>query len=148
MALDIVETLLESGVDPNQPIWTHMTCNVERPLQLAADSRVRNLEMARLLVRAGADIDAVTEEDEMPALHITAEWGTLEMTKLPVENGANLRRWVPGRYINEPVRNFTALVPAANSSRHKDYRFNDNDSESVDGDEVAETKERESLRVF
>jgi ankyrin repeat protein len=148
MDLGIVETLLESGVDPNQPIWAHMTGNVERPLQLAADLRFRNLEMARLLVRAGADIDAVTEEDERPALHITAEWGTLEMTKLLVENGANLRRWVPSRYNNEPVRNFTALVGAANSSRYEDHRFNDSDSESVDGDEVAETKERESLRVF
>ncbi|KAF2174820.1 ankyrin [Zopfia rhizophila CBS 207.26] len=148
MALDIVETLLESGVDPNQPIWTPMTCNVERPLQLAADMRVRNLELARLLVRAGADIDAVTDEDERPALHITAEWGTLEMTKLLVENGANLRRWVPGRYSNQPVRNFTALVRAANSSRYEDYKFNDNDSESGDGDEVAKTEERESLRVF
>ncbi|PVH76909.1 ankyrin [Cadophora sp. DSE1049] len=148
-ALDVVEGLLESGVDPNQLIWTRWSGTVQRPLQLTADSRVLNLEIARLLIRAGADVDAVTEDDEIPALHSVAYRGTLEMTKLLVEKGADIRRLAPGRYVNEPIRNFTALVcVASSSSSYNEYDSNVNDSKSVHRTKAAKIKEPESLRIF
>ncbi|KAK2808312.1 hypothetical protein FQN50_004872 [Emmonsiellopsis sp. PD_5] len=147
VAWDIAQALLEAGVDPNQPIVTHWNCCVERPIQLATDLRIRGFEMAKLLVQAGAEVDGVTEDNEKSALHVTAGSGTLEMTKLLVENGADIRRWVEAEYTNSPVEWYTPLIAAADSSR-LGWRFTFNNRESDGEGEGTEKKEPECLRVF
>ena len=68
--------------------------------------------MARLLIQAGADVDAVTQDEPMPAIHMAAYSGSLEMVQLLVENGADIRQYAPNRYRYQPVGDSTALVTA------------------------------------
>ncbi|KAL2364670.1 hypothetical protein RJZ56_002436 [Blastomyces dermatitidis] len=49
--------------------------------------------MATLLLKAGANVDGVTEENGVPALHVTADHGSLEMVKLLMDSGADIRCW-------------------------------------------------------
>jgi ankyrin repeat protein len=86
--LEVVEALLKTGFDPNQPIMSFMNCHFERPVQVAADSRVNNVELVRLLVSYGAKVDLSTSDQTRPALHAAAERGTLEMVQELVESGA------------------------------------------------------------
>ncbi|KAK2790452.1 hypothetical protein FQN53_009475 [Emmonsiellopsis sp. PD_33] len=146
-AWDIAQALLEAGVDPNQPISSDWNCCTERPIQLAADLRIRGFEMAKLLVQAGAEVDGITEDNEKSALHITAGSGSLETTKFLVENGADIRCWVEAEYSNSPVIWYTPLVAAAESST-LDWRFTVNNRGSDDEGEATEKKEPECLRVF
>lgn len=147
-SLDIAQALLEAGIDLNQPIYLSMTGYVEGPIQFVADSRVRKIEMARLLLKAGANVDGVTEDNEAPALHITAEHGSLDMIKLLVENGADIRRWVPAQYSNEPVSGFTSLTLATDRSKYIDRKFDDSMTESADKEEAVEPEECESSRIL
>ncbi|EQL36875.1 hypothetical protein BDFG_01824 [Blastomyces dermatitidis ATCC 26199] len=50
--------------------------------------------MATLLLKAGANVDGVTEENGVPALHVTADHGSLEMVKLLMDSGADIRCWI------------------------------------------------------
>ncbi|KAH8904674.1 ankyrin, partial [Coniochaeta sp. PMI_546] len=88
--LEVLEALLDSGVDPNQPIMSFMNCFFERPIQVAADNRVRNVDMAKLLIKAGAAVDLTTTDNCKPAIHNAAQRGTLEMVQLLVESGADI----------------------------------------------------------
>lgn len=90
--LEVLEALLNSGADPNQPIMTFMNCCCERPIQAAADSRVCNVEMAKLLIKAGAAVDLTTEDNPKPAIHNAAQRGTLDMVQLLVEGGADIHQ--------------------------------------------------------
>ncbi|KKZ67909.1 hypothetical protein EMCG_06438 [[Emmonsia] crescens] len=147
-SLDIAQALLEAGIDPNQPIYSSMTGYVERPIQFVADSRPRNIDMATLMLKTGANVDDVTEDNEAPALHITAEHGSLEMIKLLVENSAGIRRWVPAQYSNEPVSGITSLTLAADRSKYIDRKFDDSMTESADKEEAVEPEECESIRIL
>lgn len=90
--LEVLEALLNSGADPNQPIMTFMNCFCERPIQAAADSRVCNVEMARLLIKAGAAVGLTTEDNPKPAIHNAAQRGTWDMVQLLVESGADIHQ--------------------------------------------------------
>jgi len=117
---------------------------VERPIQVSADSRVHDVEMARLLLRYGAEVDLTTEDREMPALHIAAESAAPEVVRVLVENGADIYERFPTQY-TELVPFHTALVCAANSRSYregwwdKSYR-----SKHVSTEET----ERPSVQIF
>ncbi|EEH40376.1 hypothetical protein PAAG_02431 [Paracoccidioides lutzii Pb01] len=147
-SLDIAEALLKVGADPDQPIQGGMMGTVERPIQYTVDTGARCVEMAGLLVKAGADVDGVTEDNEASALHITAKRGTLKMAKLLVENGADIRRWVPPQYCNDPVSGFTPLTFAAGRSKHMDRTSHDEIAEPADEGVAIVTAESEGLRIL
>ncbi|OJD19103.1 hypothetical protein AJ78_00889 [Emergomyces pasteurianus Ep9510] len=147
VSLDIAQALLEAGIDPNQPIYGNRKGHVERPIQFVADSRVLSIEIARILLKAGANVDDVTDDNEIPALHIAAENGSLEIIKLLVENGADFRRWVPAQYSNNPVLGYTPLTFAADRSEHERWRSHTMTG-SADEWDVIKTKESESLQIL
>ncbi|KLJ05844.1 hypothetical protein EMPG_10733 [Blastomyces silverae] len=147
-SLDIIQALLETGIDPNQPINGSMTGYVERPIQYAADSRARGIKMATLLLKAGANVDGVTEEHEVPALHRTTDHGSLEMVKLLVDSGADIRCWVRAEYSSDIVSGFTPLTFAAGRSKYVDKAFDNPVADSSDAEEGAETKESETGRII
>lgn len=90
--LEVAEALLKSGADANQPIMSFMSCSFERPIQIAADNRVRNVELARLLVNHGADVDLATQDNPKPAIHKAAQRDSFEMVQLLIESGASIYR--------------------------------------------------------
>ena len=80
--IDTVEFLLERGANPNLDAGF----GVHYPLMSAADDR--NLEIARLLIQHGADVNASNIDDITPLL-IAAEEGYFEFVRLLLENGAD-----------------------------------------------------------
>jgi ankyrin repeat protein len=88
--LDICEALLEAGADPDKIIWTWAAANLARPIQLAMDCRVRDVDLARLLIRFGAGVDLVTEDDPDTALQKAAKECTFEAVRVLVEAGASI----------------------------------------------------------
>ncbi|KAB5518191.1 ankyrin repeat-containing domain protein [Coniochaeta sp. 2T2.1] len=121
--LEVLDSLLKSGVDPNQPIMSYMNGFFERPIQIATDNRVQNIEMARLLIKAGAKVDLTTADNERPALHNSAQKGTLEMVQLLVENGADIYREYgggPGAWeLNKPPLCYAAATWCSNRDGNK-----------------------------
>ncbi|KAK1762337.1 ankyrin repeat-containing domain protein [Phialemonium atrogriseum] len=118
-ARDVMEALLESGVNPNQVVRSVMTGRLARPIQIAADSRVHDAEMAALLLRHGAGVDLTTEEEEKPAMHIAAGSATLDVVKVLAENGADIYGRCSPDFL-EPVSTHTPLVCAANSAAYQE----------------------------
>ncbi|RSL93587.1 hypothetical protein CEP52_013152 [Fusarium oligoseptatum] len=90
--LDICETLLEAGADPDKIIDTWAMGSLARPLQLSMDCRVGDVDLARLLIRFGAGVDLVTEEDPDPALFKACKECTAEAVQVLVEAGADIMR--------------------------------------------------------
>lgn len=90
--LALMEALLDSGISPDQPVMTNMNGWHERPIQLSADNRVQNLDMAALLVKAGAKVDAITEANYQPAVHIAADAARPDIVRLLVGSGADIYR--------------------------------------------------------
>ncbi|KAF4987130.1 hypothetical protein FDECE_15574 [Fusarium decemcellulare] len=88
--LDICEALLEMGADPDKIIDTWAMGNLARPLQLSMDCRVRNVDLARLLIRFGAGVDLVTEEEPETALFKACKECTAEAVQVLVEAGTDL----------------------------------------------------------
>lgn len=142
--LDIMEALLDSGVDPNQPVMTNVNCALERPIQVTADSRVRDADMTRLLLRHGADVDLTTEDRPFPALHIAAEDGAVEIVQILAENGADIYTRCATEY-RELVETQTALVCAANSKAYRESRWEDWRRR---GRASEEQEERPSTQIF
>lgn len=77
---NIVKRLLELGADPDHPN------KGKTPLMYSI--RHRELEMARLLIKFGANLDKRAKKD-YTALMYAAKSGKLEFVKLLVENGAS-----------------------------------------------------------
>ncbi|KAB5575308.1 ankyrin repeat-containing domain protein [Coniochaeta sp. 2T2.1] len=121
--LEVLESLLKSGVNPNQPIMSYMNGFSERPIQIATDNRVQNVAMARLLIRAGAKVDLTTADNERPALHNSAQKGTLEMVQLLAENGGDIYREYgggPGAWeLNKPPLCYAAATWRSNLDGNK-----------------------------
>ncbi|KAL2691344.1 hypothetical protein Neosp_001728 [[Neocosmospora] mangrovei] len=90
--LDICETLLEAGADPDKVIDTWAMGCLARPLQLSMDCRVGDVDLARLLIRFGAGVDLVTEEDPETALFKACKECTAEAVQVLVEAGADIMR--------------------------------------------------------
>ncbi|OIW26915.1 ankyrin [Coniochaeta ligniaria NRRL 30616] len=144
--LEVMEALLKSGIDPNQPIMSFMNCFFERPIQVAADNRVRNVEMARLLIKAGADVDGTTADNLRPAIHNAAQRGTLEMVRLLVNSGADIyRRWAGDGYIWDTTR--TPLSFAADTWLCDNERRSRSTSWTTDQGENSEI-EREGVTIL
>lgn len=140
--LDILEALLSSGIDPNQPVMTLMNCRFERPIQAAADDRVRGLDMAKLLVKAGADVDGTTPENDMPALHSAADGGMFEMVRFLVESGADIyRRVVRGGSQGWDAAKAPLSFAAASHEYHGRRRSSSRPRSGADMGESVETEQ-------
>ena len=74
--------LLENGMDPNHMNWHRLTLLHH----MAAEGE---LAKARLLVRHGADIDAIDEEYRSTPLGLAARRGQLDMVKYLLAEGAD-----------------------------------------------------------
>ena len=82
--LDLAGELLAKGADPNVP--------ANNPFQVAplhSACATSNLEMATLLVRKGADVNARQMKGVTP-LHSAAHNGQADLVKLLVEHGADI----------------------------------------------------------
>ena len=82
--LDIVNLLLDHGADINALSHNHFTAT---PLQGAV--AFRKIELARLLIKRGANVNCRGEEGVSP-LHEAVGGGQLEFAKLLLEHGANV----------------------------------------------------------
>jgi ankyrin repeat protein len=82
--LEIVKVMLDSGADINAVSRNKLSAT---PLQGAA--AMQNLELARLLIARGANVNCRGEEGGTP-LHEAAGNGQIELVKLLLANGANL----------------------------------------------------------
>ncbi|KAL4868412.1 hypothetical protein BDV12DRAFT_169691 [Aspergillus spectabilis] len=93
--IEIVTSLLESRIiDPNQPVWTWSAEGMQYLIQWAAGTSGEGeimMELVKLLVHLGADVNAWTKDDSCTAIHSIALRGTLEMTRFLVQNGADFR---------------------------------------------------------
>jgi ankyrin repeat protein len=76
-------------------------------LWFAAQGPTSGLEVARLLIDAGADVNLRCEHGRT-ALHIAAAWGHLDVVQLLLEHGAD-----PG------IRDDEGLTPAMLAARSK-----------------------------
>lgn len=143
-ARDVMEALLESGVDPDQVVRSFMTCRLARPIQITADSRVHDAEMAALLLRHGAGVDLTTEEEEKPAIHIAAGSATLDVVKVLAENGADIYGRCNPDFL-EPVSTHTPLVCAANSATYQERWYQEGRRSPQ---EATLPEERPSYQIF
>ncbi len=82
--LEIVKVLLDSGADINAVSKNKLSAT---PLQGAA--AMQNLELGRLLVQRGANVNCRGEEGGTP-LHEVAGNGQIEFAKLLLDRGANV----------------------------------------------------------
>ena len=84
---DVVLALLQAGADPNTPgdIPTRQGVDAAMPLHIAAEGG--HVESARLLLDAGARVDALTSTGWQP-IHGAAELGRLEVVRLLLDRGA------------------------------------------------------------
>ncbi len=84
-ALDLVETLLEAGADPDA-----RDAQGWRPLHLAVQHAHQPL--VERLVAAGAEVDACAERPKVTALQLAAEGGLKDIAVMLAEAGADLDR--------------------------------------------------------
>jgi hypothetical protein len=82
--LEMVQVLLEYGVDPNaQNEYGHT------PLIFASSGDRVDTRVARLLIERGADQNIPNREGSTP-LHRALEYGNIEIARLLIEHGANV----------------------------------------------------------
>lgn len=81
-----VETLLDQGVSPNPKRSLYQLT----PLQMAVEGN--QLEIARLLINRGADIELGNQMDgrHLPPLAMASKWGHMDMVALLLQEGANV----------------------------------------------------------
>ena len=79
---DSAAFLLGKGMNPNTQSWHHVTL-------LHDMAQKGDLLKAGLLLRYGADINAVEEEYKSTPLGLAARWGNSEMVNLLLSKGAN-----------------------------------------------------------
>ncbi|VUC29930.1 unnamed protein product [Clonostachys rosea] len=123
-SVDICETLLELGANPNRLIMTD-SCHIQRPIQLAVEYWVDNEEFLQLLIRFGADVNLVSGgEDPCPALFKAAKEHTLQSVRALVDAGANL--WAS---IEHDEVTYTALAAAVESDWRHSHESDDEEDE-------------------
>jgi len=80
--LDGTAFILEKGMSPNVMSWLHVTI-------LHDMAQKGDVPKAELLLKHGANIDAVDEEYRSTPLGLAARWGELEMVEYLLEQGAD-----------------------------------------------------------
>ncbi len=86
--------LMEHGMDPNTMSWQHVTI-------LHDMAQKGLLDKAELLIKYGADINAIDEEYHSTPLGMAARWGHSDMVELLLKHGADLNR--SGAYWSTPL---------------------------------------------
>jgi len=84
----IASLLLSHHADPNAPRKPNAGQFAATPLQCAA--RTGNLEMAALLINAGAEVDATGEAGHTPPLSFAVLFNQLDMIRFLIEKGAEV----------------------------------------------------------
>ena len=86
-SLDAMQLLLDSGANVNA-----LSSDGYYPLSKAITPWMGNIEpeVILLLLKYGADINAVSGTDALPALHTAAELGEADIVKLLIEHGADI----------------------------------------------------------
>ena len=74
--------LMEKGMDPNTMSWHHVTI-------LHDMAQKGFIDKAELLIKSGADINAIDEEYQSTPLAIAARWGHIEMVEYLLNQGAD-----------------------------------------------------------
>jgi ankyrin repeat protein len=80
----IFEMLLQNGADPNAKKKSLFT-----PLHMTTTCREESVDIARMLIRRGADLNAQDIIDDT-TLHHGANWGIVRICKLVLEHGADV----------------------------------------------------------
>lgn len=80
---DAVRFLIENGAVVNSP-----SVNEQKVMPLHSAVAGKYLDIARILIAHGADVNA-TQQSDLTPLHAAAQNGQIEMVKLLLENGAN-----------------------------------------------------------
>ena len=77
--------LMGKGMDPNTKSWQHVT--------LLHDMAEKGfIDKAELLIKHGADINAIDEEYQSTPLGMAARWGQTEMVEFLLKQGADSKR--------------------------------------------------------
>jgi ankyrin repeat protein len=79
---DSAEFLLEKGMNPNHMTWHHVTL-------LHDMAQKGNIPKAELLIKHGAEVNALEEEYHSTPLGMAARWGHVEMVKFLLHYGAD-----------------------------------------------------------
>jgi ankyrin repeat protein len=80
--LDGATYMMEKGMNPNTMSWHHVTI-------LHDMAQKGDLAKAQLLLKYGAEINAVEEEYQSTPLGMAARWGHMEMVAYLLEQGAD-----------------------------------------------------------
>jgi ankyrin repeat protein len=87
----LVKVFLEQGVDVNLGDYGDFRpSECGQPIHIAA--RVGCVEIAKLLIEHGADVNAETAKYNDFPLHLAAKEGHLEVVRLLIDNGADVNR--------------------------------------------------------
>jgi ankyrin repeat protein len=111
--MDITRILLEKGFSANtrMPYGNNpLLHSVAHSYDTPSDERDNNLEILKLLIKFGADVNAKGHFGEA-ALHMAAETGNLKGAEILLENGANVDIKDDGKY--------TPLFSAVHNNRLK-----------------------------
>jgi uncharacterized protein len=77
--------IMEKGMNPNTMSWHHVTI-------LHDMAQKGNIQKAELLIKYGADINAVEEEYQSTPLGMAARWGHTEMVEYLLKEGADISK--------------------------------------------------------
>lgn len=117
---EILERLLDAGLDPN-----HDSPGLKHVLVTAVNCG--NLEMARLLISQGADVNGVKVNDslfwmqDVTALHQAASKGHFEIAQLLLENSASADKTDP-RWLKLTGKQWPTPLDVAISAKHEELQ--------------------------